>query len=301
MNRACTLSVACGLVVLAACGPASGAVGLGQLPSFEPNGDCAPGTHHVQTALSSGAPYEVPPPGGVITSWRVRAHDTSPGSVRLQLWRPEGGADYTLVGRSALEAPIVGIVNQFATRIPVSGGELLGRRSERGPTGGLPFGCEFSGTFSPLGAANGFSSEAVSPDPEPGETRTLANFVPTWRINVSAVLEPDADCDGFGDETQDAAIDPNGCDTSPPETVITSQPKDKSRRKKATFEFGSSEPGSTFECTLDGKVFQCASPLTERVDKGRHHFEVLATDVAGNADPSPATDDWRVKKKRRKR
>jgi hypothetical protein len=140
-----------------------------------------------------------------------------------------------------------------------------------------------------------------SPDPAPGETRNLGGFRPTWRLNVAVILEPDADCDGFGDETQDASIDPNGCDVSAPDTTITAGPKDKSKRRKATFEFGSSEPGSTFKCTLDGKVFECASPLTERVEKGAHHFQVSATDVAGNVDPTPAVDDWKVKKRKQKR
>jgi hypothetical protein len=290
------LSLATGLAAVVAAAPANGTTQLGQLPNFEPNRDCPPGHHMVQSALSSGTPYQVPPEGGVITSWRVRAHDTSPGTVRLQLWQPVGGTNYTLVGRSALEAPTAGIVNQFATRILVSGGELLGRRNELGPTGGVPFGCAFSGTF---GAADGYNSESSSPDPAPGETRNLGGFFPMWRTNIAAVLEPDADCDGFGDETQDGAIDPNGCDTSPPETTITARPKDKSKRRKAIFEFGSSEPNSIFECTLDGKVFQCASPLTEKVGKGKHHFQVRATDVAGNIDPTPATDDWKVKKKRK--
>jgi large repetitive protein len=67
------------------------------------------------------------------------------------------------------------------------------------------------------------------------------------------------------------------------------------------FEFTSTEPGSRFECTLDGKVFQCASPLTERVSPGKHTFQVRATDPAGNVYGSPAIDTWKVKKKKKKK
>jgi hypothetical protein len=292
--------VACALVALGAAVPAYGESQLGQLPNFDPNGDCAPGSHMVQSALSSGTPYRVPSGGGVITSWRIRAHDTSPGSVRLQVWRPVGGTSFTLVGRSSLEAPTAGVVNQFVTRIAVGSGDLLGRRNELGPTGGLPLGCSFTGVFTPLGDANGFNLESATPDPAPGETRGLGAFTAGSRTNIAAVLEPDADCDGFGDETQDGTIDPNGCDSTPPETTITKRPKKKARKRRATFQFTSSEPNSTFECNLDGKLFRCASPLTVRARRGKRQFRVQATDLAGNVDPTPATHGWKVTKKKKR-
>ena len=70
-------------------------------------------------------------------------------------------------------------------------------------------------------------------------------------------------------------------------------------KKSATFEFSSSEPGSTFQCSLDAAPFAaCGSPDTLKVKKGKHHFEVRAT-AKGQTDGSPATDDWKVRKKRR--
>jgi Tol biopolymer transport system component len=90
-------------------------------------------------------------------------------------------------------------------------------------------------------------------------------------------------------------------DAQPPNTLITKQPKDKTKTKRATFEFSAGEP-ATFECALDGKqqFKACTSPLTVKVKRGKHSFEVRATDAAGNADPSPATDGWKVKKKKKK-
>jgi CSLREA domain-containing protein len=101
--------------------------------------------------------------------------------------------------------------------------------------------------------------------------------------------------------------DPGGAaDTDPPQTTITEQPKDKLRVKKTatvTYEFVSSEPGSTFRCKVDGKAqAPCTSPLTLRgLKKGKHSLEVVAVDAAGNADPTPATDAFEVKKKRKRR
>jgi len=102
-----------------------------------------------------------------------------------------------------------------------------------------------------------------------------------------------------------AAQDPDiaSCtpDTTPPDTTITKYPKAKTRKKQATFEFTSTEPGS-FECSLDGAPFaSCTSPDTLKVKKGKHSFAVRAKDAVGNVDPTPATFNWKVKKKKKKR
>ena len=44
----------------------------------------------------------------------------------------------------------------------------------------------------------------------------------------------------------------------------------------------------------------CDSPFKEKFQRGRHHFEVVAVDPAGNADPTPATADFKVKRKQRR-
>jgi hypothetical protein len=89
-------------------------------------------------------------------------------------------------------------------------------------------------------------------------------------------------------------------DLSPPETTITRGPKDKTKKRKATFEFSSSEPGSSFNCQVDkGPLTVCSSPFTVKVKRGKHTFRVQALDAAGNVDGSPASDDWKVKKKRK--
>jgi hypothetical protein len=123
------------------------------------------------------------------------------------------------------------------------------------------------------------------------------------KLDVSAVLEPDADNDGFGDETQDCDAGDATLhdDCVPPETTITVQPKKKTRKKRATLEFAASEAAASFECSLDGTPFAaCSSPQKLKVKRGRHHFEVRARDAAGNVDGSPAGADWRIKKKKRR-
>ena len=93
-------------------------------------------------------------------------------------------------------------------------------------------------------------------------------------------------------------------DTAPPDTRITKSPKRKTKKKKAKFEFTGSDARAvaSFECRIDKDPFTaCTAPFKDRVKKGRHHFEVRAIDAAGNVDPTPATFDWKVKKKKKKK
>jgi secreted trypsin-like serine protease len=88
----------------------------------------------------------------------------------------------------------------------------------------------------------------------------------------------------------------------PPETTIGKRPKKtvRTRKKKARakFTFNATEPAS-FQCKVDRKSARaCSSPFATRVRRGRHTFTVAATDSLKNADATPATYKWRVKRKR---
>ena len=92
---------------------------------------------------------------------------------------------------------------------------------------------------------------------------------------------------------------PNGCpDTALPETTITSGPKAKTKKTKAKFGFVSTEPNTTFACSLDGKAFKpCSSPQSYKgLKRTKHTFAVRAIDAVGNLDPTPAQRSWKVKK-----
>ncbi len=89
---------------------------------------------------------------------------------------------------------------------------------------------------------------------------------------------------------------PGGSDTDPPQTRIIKGAPNRLDKHKAKFRFTSSEPDSTFECKLDKKEFKpCESPKrVKRLDEGKHKFRVRAIDEAGNVDPSPAKDKFKV-------
>jgi outer membrane protein OmpA-like peptidoglycan-associated protein len=82
----------------------------------------------------------------------------------------------------------------------------------------------------------------------------------------------------------------------PPDTTIIVNPTNPSDVLSPTFDFTSSEAGSTFECSLDGAPFApCPRNLTVGpLALGTHTFQVRAKDATGNLDPTPASYTWRV-------
>ncbi len=87
-------------------------------------------------------------------------------------------------------------------------------------------------------------------------------------------------------------------DATPPETSITSGPPEGATTSNATatFEFSSSEAGSSFQCRIHAQAFApCSSPYTTAaLGDGQHTLEVRATDAAGNTDASPASRTFTV-------
>jgi hypothetical protein len=271
---------------LAAASPAPAAVTVGQ--TFAPTQFCGASAMAVQTT-SPGSTYTVPS-DGVITSWSFHAgNQVAP--TKLKVAHQVAGDEYTVVGESSPVTPATDQLNTFGTRIPVRSGDVIGLTI----LGTTPVPC----------AANSGSEYIVHAQAElpPGTTATF--FPGQLRLNVSAVVEPDCDGDGTGDETQDGDLSPcSPGDTTPPETTITNGPKAKAKKKIARFEFSGTDARAVagFECSLDGGAFAaCSSPHTVKVKKGNHTFEVRATDTAGNTDASVATYTWKVKKKKRKK
>ncbi|MCP3102812.1 Ig-like domain-containing protein [Myxococcus sp. K15C18031901] len=85
-------------------------------------------------------------------------------------------------------------------------------------------------------------------------------------------------------------------DTTEPDTAVVSGPASPTHAVDATFELASNEPGSTFECSVDGAAWvACSSPVTfEGFAEGEHTLAVRAVDAAGNVDSTPAEYTWTV-------
>jgi large repetitive protein len=92
-------------------------------------------------------------------------------------------------------------------------------------------------------------------------------------------------------------VDNSLADTTPPQTTLGSHPPDPSPGSTASFTYSSNEPGSSFECSLDGVAFAACSTAGitySGLGSGPHSFQVRAIDAEGNVDPTPAGYSFQV-------
>jgi hypothetical protein len=121
--------------------------------------------------------------------------------------------------------------------------------------------------------------------------------------NCNGTAEADIGADEFTASCPQAPSpepEPEPVDTAPPLATITQGPKDKTKKKTATFAFTGTDTRAvaSFQCKLDSASFvPCTSPYTVKVKTGKHTFQVQAIDQAGNIG-QPATDTWKRKKKK---
>lgn len=129
---------------------------------------------------------------GVITSWAFRASNAGPSTARLRIFHPTGTANgWKVAAESADHLSPTGSAQVIPARIPVVAGDVLGLRT--GTDGARTSYVTQTGDV--IGTAPGM-------DPQPGTTFT-GDTNDFYRVNVTATVEPDADADGYGDETQD--------------------------------------------------------------------------------------------------
>jgi hypothetical protein len=83
---------------------------------------------------------------------------------------------------------------------------------------------------------------------------------------------------------------------NPPNTRIVAGPKGLTNDRKPAFKFAASKPGVKYRCRMDERPFRaCRTPYrSNRLKNGSHTLEVFAIDRKRNADPTPATREFRV-------
>ncbi len=151
------------------------------------------------------------PSAGVITRWTFNVAPIPPGvlSQTLKILRPTGvPGQFQVVGESGL-TPIVGGLNTFTARISVQAGDHLGTYGTA-TTETVTVFCE---TGNPGDAAGAFAGNI----PVGSSGANLGNKAGS-QIPITATVEPDADNDGFGDETQDQC--PQSASTQVPCPVV---------------------------------------------------------------------------------
>jgi hypothetical protein len=208
--------------------------------------ECGAAACEVAQLALAGAQTQVPF-DGVVVRWRV--NDAS-GPLALRVIRPAGGFHLTFVSTSALETPSTKGVATFPTRQAIHAGDHVG--IELGPTS------TFSSTApGPAGAT--VALWLATPD---GSTAApLANESAVFAYNAD--VEPDADGDGFGDETQDQcpanASTQGACppapppDTTPPALSASGRRAKLSKRGSISF-FVRSNENATGQAALSLRV-----------------------------------------------
>lgn len=146
-----------------------------------------------------------------------------------------------------------------------------------------------AGNESPIQGRTWTIDATQQPSPSPGSTGA-----------DSGGTGSDGGAGGSGDGGRDDGSPAASDDATPPETTIDKSPARRTSKRKVSFEFNSSEPGSRFECRLDRREFKpCTSPQGLKLSRGRHTFDVRAIDRDGNVDPTPATARVKVGSPRR--
>ena len=135
------------------------------------------------------------PSSGVITKWKVNISPT-PGSglLRLVALHPVSAGSpgsAQVLGESTVRA--FGGQNSFDARIPVAAGDRIALGSGEGEETIV---CKSESTPGTVGIV--LSTPGVG-----GSVPYVEQPSVPFRVPLAAVLEPDADHDGFGDETQD--------------------------------------------------------------------------------------------------
>jgi len=291
---ALSLVAAAPVLLWALPGKAGAAVQLGQVSPGDPPSSCAAGNFLQATTSATTNPYEVPSPGGVITRWSHRGNETDAASGRLQVWRAASPSNFTLVGRSTREDFTAGVVESFPTRIRVSAEDVLGLRNS------VNTGCIHDGVLGDR-VFRGFPSS----DPAPGETWNFPAIDNTFLLNVSAVLEPDADADGFGDETQDRCPGQpgpnNGCppEPSPPpsqQLELELDAKNKQQAKKLQVDVACGAVDCSVDFAGKGKVPKASEAAVAAAKAKKFTLKPKSVEVAAGA-----TETVRLKFKKNKK
>ena len=177
----------------------------------------APGEYTLTTLTAPPGPLPLTAPSpGVITKLKVNVGFPLPLAIpeSVKVLRSAGGNNYTVVDQATVNAG-TGVTVADA-RLPVQTGDRLGLHGqpftfEGSPIPGISFYC--GETEGVLGAVLG--------DVGPGSSAKFEE-VTKGRVPLAAVVEPDADNDGYGDETQDKCPHAASAQTECPVVVVDS-------------------------------------------------------------------------------
>jgi hypothetical protein len=174
--------------------------------------------------LYPGGPGTVTAPAdGVVVRFTIRkvAGPSTAGGIRLRVIRAAGSL-WSAVGSSASVTPLnqTGL-ESFETRVPIRAGDFIGLD--------FPSYSGYDVLTRDVFLADGRVTAPLLPD---DGTPTPQGGTNDWELALRGTLEPDADHDGFGDETQDLCPGRAGPNTGCPPAVRKKKCKKKHAKKK---------------------------------------------------------------------
>ncbi len=186
------------LATAGACACVLSIVGAGSASAATEVGDNCQATNPLgnnftgfQSKKSAANPLPISAPsGGIVTRWKVASKIPSEFVEQLKVLRSVGGNKYFTAAESS-QGTILQGENVFETRIPVQAGDVFA--AAVGLSSSVIYCPSADGndemSYTPTNASVGSTNEYLK----------AANI----RIPIVAVIEADADNDGYGDESQD--------------------------------------------------------------------------------------------------
>jgi hypothetical protein len=205
---------------------ASAAETLGELAT---PGACMAGTAFIQTGVASGNDY-VANTGGVITAFSMNGGSNS-FEIQLETFQPDpgmGASHYIPRARDSartISAPFAVLQTVTGVHLPIKAGELLGVV--------IPATSAQGHCIGPTASMADIWAQHTG-EPSLNTSTMFSGPGMMLHLNLRATIEPDADGDGFGDETQDKCPSQAAAQGScvPPATPATTTTKKCKRKKK---------------------------------------------------------------------
>lgn len=179
---ACVAAVA--TLVLSVPAPAGAEVSVGQVPFSTPLAACNSGPADVlETSVSSGSSYIVPPGYPTLTSWSTFAAAGAQQQMTLKVFRKIAEpSTYRVIAHDGPRTLTPGVLNTFAVSIPVQAGDAIGLNDANAQT--INNAC----VIETLNPADVFIAKGKVDVPD-GNSVAMEPPVPGFLLNIKATVD----------------------------------------------------------------------------------------------------------------